>query len=36
MVVSGITFLAISLVEKNKVTTSEDNVVDNLNLARNK
>ncbi|MPN52058.1 hypothetical protein SDC9_199710 [bioreactor metagenome] len=37
IVVSGITFIVISLVEKNKVTANdEENVMDNLNLARNK
>ena len=37
MVVSGITFIAISLVEKNKVMVrDEENIIDNLNLARNK
>lgn len=37
LVVSGITFVVISLLEKNKVITSdEENTMDNLNLARHK
>ena len=36
MAVSGITFIAISLVEKNKVIVrDEENIINDLNLVRN-